>query len=161
MIKRKMADDYVNESVPLGIKIPYHRNDLDGYFAQNRSTLLRYKTNLMMLLLTNKGERPMMPTYGSTLREILFEQNTADAVDGLLEDSITEAVERWMPDVQIDTLEITHGSNDLITELDSMGNEVRRVVGNDTNEYTVNINLIFSIKEIPESEQDLQLTIGV
>ena len=49
-----MADDYVNESVPLGIKIPYHRNDLDGYFAQNRSTLLRYKTNLMISYVRDK-----------------------------------------------------------------------------------------------------------
>ena len=86
-----MADDYVNESVPLGIKIPYHRNDLDGYFAQNRSTLLRYKTNLMMLLLTNKGERPFQPNVGSGIFALLFEHAnmyTYEAVRNNIQDML-------------------------------------------------------------------------
>jgi phage baseplate assembly protein W len=156
-----MANLHKESDIPLGIQIPYSRGDKDGYFAQVRTTMMKYKTNLMMLLMTAKGERPMMPTYGSSIREILFEPNTADAIDGIIEDSIMDATEKWMTDIEISEIVIRHGSNDIITELDSMGNEVQRIVGNDTNEYTVNINITFSINEIPESSQELELNIGV
>lgn len=111
--------------------------------------------------MTAKGERPMMPTYGSSIREILFEPNTADSTDGVIEDAIMDATETWMSDIEISEIIINHGSNDIITELDSMGNNIQRVVGNDVNEYTVTINITFSINEIPESTQELELNIGV
>ena len=62
--------------VGLGIKIPYTRDDQFGYFAQVETDLEKARTNLKMLLMTSKGERPMMPTYGSDLKKILFSQNT-------------------------------------------------------------------------------------
>lgn len=156
-----MANLQKESDIPLTIQIPYSRGDKDGYFAQVRTTMMKYKTNLMMLLMTAKGERPMMPTYGSSIREILFEPNTADAIDGIIEDSIMDATEKWMSDIEISEIIIKHGSNDIITELDSMGNTVQKVVGNDTNEYTVNINITFSINELPDSSQELELNIGV
>ena len=51
--------------------------------------------------MTAKGERPMMPTYGSDLRELLFEPNMDDHIDDLFEDSVKEATAVWMPEAMI------------------------------------------------------------
>ena len=64
----------------LGIKLPYTRSEKEGYFAQVETELDRAQVNLTMLLMTSKGERPMMPTYGSDLKKLLFSQNTEGAV---------------------------------------------------------------------------------
>tara|TARA_B100002019_G_scaffold293526_1_gene321966 strand:- start:14570 stop:14956 length:387 start_codon:yes stop_codon:yes gene_type:complete len=84
--------------VPVGITFPYSRGS-SGFFKQTNSDMVRGLTNLKMLLMTSKGERPMMPTYGSDLREIIFESNTEGYVDDLLEDAVKEAVQIWMPEI--------------------------------------------------------------
>ena len=69
----------------VGITMPFVRGD-SGFFKQTHSDMLRGLTNLRMLLMTAKGERPMMPSYGSDLREIIFESNTEGYTDDLLDD---------------------------------------------------------------------------
>ena len=97
----------MSDLVPLGLKIPYRRDDVFGYFAQITNTRERYNTNLKMLLMTAKGERPIMPNYGSNLRSILFEPNSPDHVDSLMEDAITEAVEEWLPEIMVEGVDVT------------------------------------------------------
>tara|TARA_B100000900_G_C20466122_1_gene669382 strand:- start:435 stop:827 length:393 start_codon:yes stop_codon:yes gene_type:complete len=124
--------------VPVGIKMPF-RGGKQGYFAQTYSDMERALNNLKMLLMTAKGERPLMPTYGSDLREILFESNTEGFTDDLIEDAVKEAVELWMPEALIISVEV-----------------VRDLVNNPS-QATVLIK--FSVINIPDSTQEL--TLGV
>ena len=130
----------VNE-VPVGITIPYSRGEGDGFFAQTYSMLERAKTNLAFLLMTAKGERPMMPTYGSDLRALLFNPNTPDYVDELFEDAVKDAAETWMPEVIIASVVTTR---DL-----------------DNDPYVATLNIVFSVSNIPDSEQELEIKIEV
>ena len=95
----------MNDAVPVGIKLPYSRGN-DGFFEQTYSDLERARINLTFLLQTVKGERPMMPTYGSDLQEILFEPNMELHSDDLFEDAVMEAVATWMPEISIISVEV-------------------------------------------------------
>jgi phage baseplate assembly protein W len=124
------------EKVPVGITMPYVRGD-SGFFNQTYSDMQRGTTNLKMLLMTAKGERPMMPTYGSDLHEIIFEQNVDGIVDDLLEDAVKEAAEIWMPEVFIKSV---------ISQ--------RKL---DKEPSSVTLMIKFSLRNIPDSEQELNL----
>jgi len=127
--------------VPVGIVLPYTRGEQDGFFKQTYSLLERAKTNLMFLLLTAKGERPMMPNYGSDLRAIIFDPNTQDFLDEIIEDAIREASEIWMPEVVIEKVSTSRDIN--------------------KEPYKASVSVVFSINVIPDSEQEINLNIEV
>lgn len=127
--------------VPVGITIPYSRGEGDGFFAQTYSMLERARTNLAFLLMTAKGERPMMPTYGSDLRALLFNPNTPDYVDELFEDAVKDAAETWMSEVNILSVVTT------------------RDLENDP--YVATLNIEFSLSNIPDSAQEIEIKIEV
>ena len=125
------------KDVPVGITIPYSRSK-NGFFNQTFSDIERAKTNLKMLLLTAKGERPLMPTYGSDLRFLLFNPSEEIYTD-LIKEAVIESSSRWMPEVSI----------------------IDIVVDDKNIEQTNSINLIiqFEIVNIPDSYEQLEITI--
>ena len=128
----------MNSDVPLGIKIPYARGQR-GFFDQTYSDIERAHTNLKMLLMTAKGERPMMPTYGSDLRSLLF--NPAETeYDELLKEAVYDATEKWMPEV-------------IITDV-----EVERNLSTAPN--TAILKIKFSINSIPDSYEIMELEVA-
>ena len=127
-------------SIPVGIIMPYNRGPL-GYFEQTYSDIERALTNIKMLLMTAKGERPMMPTYGSDLRSLLFDPNTMEYGDHLFYDAVTEATELWMPEVDIH--KVTAERN-----LDEQPN-------------AVTLKIEFSLKNIPDSTQTFDLEVSL
>tara|TARA_A200000113_G_C8854611_1_gene351408 strand:- start:639 stop:1064 length:426 start_codon:yes stop_codon:yes gene_type:complete len=133
----------------LGLKIPYGRDDKHGYFKQVDTTANKAKTNLMMLLMTSRGERPMMPDYGSELKEILFEQNIASSIDAELEDAVFRAVERWMPSVVIDNVKITR--SDIEDEVNgaSLGGPL-----------SAKLEITFRVLNMPNNSQELTIQVG-
>tara|TARA_B100001093_G_C26626066_1_gene926789 strand:+ start:564 stop:956 length:393 start_codon:yes stop_codon:yes gene_type:complete len=128
----------MSNNVPVGIMLPYVKGN-DGYFQQTYSDVTRIYTNLKMLLMTSRGERPMMPTYGSKLRELLFSPNLESYVDEIFLESITECTERWMPEITITEVNVERDSDDY------------------PNKATLNI--FFSINQIPDSYEELTLEV--
>jgi phage baseplate assembly protein W len=63
------------------------------------------KSDLLCLLLTNPGERVMIPDFGTPLRELIFEPNDDVLVNKAREVIIT-AIKTWEPRVTIDQIEI-------------------------------------------------------
>jgi phage baseplate assembly protein W len=125
--------------VPVGIVLPYRVGN-DGFFKQTYSDLDRARINLAFLLQTAKGERPMMPTYGSELHEILFEPNMELHADDLFEDAVREAASTWMPEITI------------------MAVRVVRDNVNYSNHATLKIE--FRVNNIPDSDQQIAISIG-
>lgn len=68
------------------------------------------RSSLKMLLLTAKGERLMLPAYGTNLRRILFELNLA-SVETLVQQEISQAVAQYEPRVALQGLEVTRDPN--------------------------------------------------
>lgn len=127
----------MNETIPVGILLPCTRGN-SGYFKQTYSDIERAHSNLKMLLLTSKGERPMMPTYGSDLRYLLFNPGE-DEYDELFEDAIIEAAQMWMPEVTI------------------IGVLVDRELPDQPNSAVFTVN--FLINSIPDSNETLTLEV--
>lgn len=128
----------MDNRIPVGIKTPYESGN-KGFFEQTYSDIERAKINLNMLLLTARGERPMMPTYGSGLREILFEQNDESYVDDIFLEEIKSTTEKWMPEVDIYDVIVTR-------DIDKEPNKA-------------NIMIVFGVENIPGSEETLNLEV--
>lgn len=88
-----MAQKYI------GVTLPLERGNA-GYFSQSTTTFQQIKSNFVNLMLTRKGERVMQPEFGTDIHNILFDQITEETLDNL-KLSITSAVERWMPFLEV------------------------------------------------------------
>jgi phage baseplate assembly protein W len=64
------------------------------------------KADLIQLILTNPGERVMMPDFGTPLRKLLFEQNDPTIYDKI-RSVIIAAVSQWEPRIVVTEVEVT------------------------------------------------------
>lgn len=75
------------------------------------STTEQARTNLINLLLTTKGERIMLPEFGTDLLRLIFEPNT-DQIKQLIQDTIYESTATWLPYININKLDIDTNESD-------------------------------------------------
>lgn len=87
-----------------GITLPVMRGPT-GYFEQAFNSFDQARSNLLNLLLTNKGERIMQPGFGTGLQGLLFEQETDDLEDRI-SDTIYDNVNFWLPYINIELIDI-------------------------------------------------------
>ena len=87
----------------IGITLPIQITNTA--FAQSFTTREQVSSNIKNLLLTKKGERILQPEFGSGLQELLFDFNN-DELPTRIEDTITEALEQWLPYVTIDSIDV-------------------------------------------------------
>lgn len=84
------------------------------------------KSDLLQLLLTNPGERVMLPNFGTPLRSLLFEPNTqmlANKARAL----IIEALTLWEPRIVVTSLVVQNQGTNFVegkSDPDSLGNEL-------------------------------------
>ena len=86
----------------LGIRVPITQDSGDG-FTMLKSIKSVIRQNLKMLILTNPGERVMLPAYGVGLKTFLFEA-AQGGVKGDIKQRIQEQIETYMPVVKIERL---------------------------------------------------------
>lgn len=95
----------------VGIQLPFSAKSV---FTSNYQTKDSIKNNLINFFLTNRGERYMNPTFGSILREKLFQNingDLQDEISGLVE----VALENYFPNVNaIDMQIVPDVDNNLI-----------------------------------------------
>jgi phage baseplate assembly protein W len=108
ILEKKFLVDEQDKSV--GVTLPLRKGN-NGYFEVSYTTKDQIKSNIKSLLLTQKGERLMQPTFGSDLRRYLFEPISSN-LDSFIEDSIMEAINTWMPYVTVESI-IYDTSNNL------------------------------------------------
>jgi phage baseplate assembly protein W len=92
-------------SKPIGVTIPF--NNPNGIFFQSFTNRTQVYSNLKNLLLTAKGERYMLPEFGTEIRFILFENiSSEEEFQERIKGDITEAISTWMPYLIIQDLEV-------------------------------------------------------
>ena len=121
--------DTLRDIVSIGVYLPF--NGPSGPFNSTYSTKEQIKSNLINLLLTNKGERIMNPEFGCDLKRMLFEGIT-DSLTEIIQDVITESINIFIPEVEI---------VDIIVDLSSR----------DTN--TISINVKYRLRISQEADQ--------
>ena len=89
-----------NTSIGLSFPLGYIGS---GMFNRTKTLAEQARHNLKNLLLTNLGERPHQPEFGSRLLEVVFEFKD----DALIEQVINEAVDKWLPYITIEEVNKT------------------------------------------------------
>jgi phage baseplate assembly protein W len=85
-------------NIAIGVSLPF--NGPSGPFNSTYSTKDQTKSNLINLLLTNKGERIMNPEFGCDLGTVLFEGITDDTKE-TIKSLINTKVSIFVPEIQL------------------------------------------------------------
>tara|TARA_Y100000004_G_scaffold178358_1_gene220865 strand:+ start:250 stop:660 length:411 start_codon:yes stop_codon:yes gene_type:complete len=95
----------LNKNVTIGVAFPLDDKNL---FSGTQTLQEQAKSNLINLLLTDKGERVNLPNFGVGLKNLLFEQN----IDlFLLKEKIQTQTSRFIPNIVVTDVQ-TGLSND-------------------------------------------------
>jgi phage baseplate assembly protein W len=93
----------LQKNIAIGVSLPF--NGPAGPFNKTYSTKDQIKSNLINLLLTDKGERVFNPEFGTDLRRVLFEGITEDIVP-TIQNLITTNVNIFIPEVQVTNITV-------------------------------------------------------
>tara|TARA_R110001592_G_scaffold134722_3_gene350581 strand:+ start:308 stop:721 length:414 start_codon:yes stop_codon:yes gene_type:complete len=93
----------IKPSTGIGVSVPF-----DGPTGINTTFTTKdtIKSNLINFILTGKRERVFNPSFGSGVRELLFQPITDDIIDQV-DNLIRGGVENYFPTVDIQDLEVT------------------------------------------------------
>lgn len=110
------------------------------------------KSDLLVLLLTNPGERVMLPEFGTPLKDLMFQPNDEFVKEQAME-MIAESIEAFEPRVVIDQIEVVNGLEDVqpLLSVDDPRTEAEHILGIKIRFYDPeDINAVQELKlEIP------------
>jgi phage baseplate assembly protein W len=98
-----------------------------GYFPVATGTDL-IKGDLLQLLLTNPGERVMMPQYGTPLRTLLFDPNDSFLADKARQ-MIVNSIKTFEPRIVVDAIDVFNGAEDSFLNANDDGTNREHVLG--------------------------------
>ena len=117
-------------SVGVGISLPFNQ---PGVFGTTYTTKDTIKANLVNYFLTNFGERPLNPNFGSNFQARLFEAINEDNL-AMLEDMIVADIAAYFPQVVINQV-LVNGFEDYNTIQVTIVYNVRNTNINDTLQF--------------------------
>jgi len=92
----------LQKNIAIGVSLPFNAA---GVFNKTYSTKDQIKSNLINLLLTDKGERIMNPEFGADIRRSLFDNITDSSIE-LLKNKIINAVNMFIPEIYLGNIDI-------------------------------------------------------
>jgi len=90
-------------NIAIGVSLPF--NGPSGPFNSTYSTKDQIKSNLINLILTNKGERVFNPEFGMDLRKVLFE-GMVDDLTSVIQDLIVMNINMFVPEVIVNNINV-------------------------------------------------------
>lgn len=94
-----MAETFIN------IRFPFKDSPIGNFLELTKVDKRAIKSDLMHLLLTNKGERLYLPDFGANLRKFLFEPNLIE-VSNDIRTELQNEINKFIPNLKIDSLEV-------------------------------------------------------
>ena len=94
----------------LGVKLPITRDDIHGFtMIDDFHSLIRQ--NLKMIILTNPGERVMIPDFGVGIQSYLFE-NFSETTYTQIENDVKQQAAKYLPVISVNRLNFDNSSPD-------------------------------------------------
>lgn len=112
-------------------KLPLQKDPIDGVFSMNKTALESIKQDIKMLMLTNPGERMMMPDYGVGLRQLLFSQKGQNLNNEII-NKVKTQIKKYMSFVTIISI---------------------NVLESEQSENTILVNINFTIPSLNKTEE--------
>lgn len=98
-----------------------------GLMAQN-SNVAQIKADLLQLLLTNPGERVMLPEFGTPLRKLMFEPNDV-GLEIIAKQMIAESISKWEPRIVISNISVTSNFDPNNLNENDSGEDIDAILG--------------------------------
>lgn len=97
-----MAEKFIN------IEFPFQDDSKGKFLGMNNVSEKAIKSDLVHLLLTNKGERLYLPDFGANLRQFLFEPNESE-VQSNIKEEIQTSINKYIPNLLVDEISLKGG----------------------------------------------------
>lgn len=110
----------------IGLQYPLVKTSR-GLMAQ-KSGVDQIKADLLQLLLTNPGERIMLPLYGTALRDLVFEPNDP-SLEIRAKQMIIDSIKMWEPRIEITNIEVTSQFDPSDLDMQDTGEEIDSILG--------------------------------
>lgn len=140
VINTKESNNRVSSKVEkyYGLGFPVGANVAGGYFSK-MSGLELIKKNITQLIRTTRGERFMLPLFGTNLKRYLFEPKD-EYLFSKIRKEISETIERYAPYVEFIRLDIK---------------------GTTPNQFTSGIDMVLYCKVKDEEDVFIEINLGL
>ena len=143
-------------AVKYGIDFPFRESKGGLFLNMTTSPEREVRANLIHLLLTKKGSRYFLPDFGTRIYEYIFDQN--DMVTfGLIEDEIREGVKKYIPNLEIDSIDVVSSEEDPdqdITISQMEDERLFRVSDSASKPYTAKVKIDYTVNNGSFSTSD-------
>lgn len=85
------------------------------------------KSDLLCLLLTNPGERCMLPDFGTPLRELIFDPNDSTLVEKAKE-MIINSIKLWEPRISVSQIDVFTGADNIRLNSNDLRQDVEHIL---------------------------------
>jgi phage baseplate assembly protein W len=89
----------------INIVYPFKESSKGFYIELNDDENQAIKSDLMHLILTQRGQRLYNPNFGTNLLKFIFEPNDSITLSGIKEE-ITTVVKKYLPKLQINDISV-------------------------------------------------------
>ena len=115
-----------------GINFPFYDSDNGDFLKLTPTIEAEVKSDLIHLLLTRKGSRYFLPDFGTNLYQYIFEP-LDEVIIQKIEDEINNAVEKYIPNLEINKINIKQFYDDI------------EYVGDDKKQHSVTVNIDYTV----------------
>ena len=132
-----------------GAPYPISRHPLG--MLRSQKGVNQVKSDLLVLLLTEPGERVMLPEFGTPLKQFFFEQNDSVIVERVRE-VIANSIRSWEPRIAVTDIEVTNSRDRVDPSLNPTDN-------GEEADHVLMIRIRFTDFDNIQSVQELKLEI--
>jgi uncharacterized protein len=98
----------------LGINFPFTKGPTSFPAPSYDNDLIQQA--MIQIILTEKGERVMRPTFGSGVLKYVFENND-DLLEALIQTEVASALGRWEPRIILQNVQVTQNDTQVIVDI--------------------------------------------
>jgi len=103
----------LQKNIAIGVSLPFNG---PGVFKSTYTTKDQIKSNLINLLLTDKGERVMNPNFGTNLKRFLFEGITNNNIE-TLKDNILSSILTYIYEITVTNIVLVPDTDNNLVSL--------------------------------------------
>jgi phage baseplate assembly protein W len=139
-----------------GIDFPFRDSPKGDFLNMTETPEREVRANLIHLILTRKGSRYYLPDFGKRIYEYIFDQNDMVAWS-LIEEEIREAVRKYIPNLDINSINVLSAEDDpdSVQSVDELEDErLFRISDYSTKPYTAKVKIDYTVNNGAFSTSD-------